>query len=139
MIARQAKAVWTDNLTDGEGHLESDSFFGTYSFASRFQSAGGISPEELIGNAQAGCYSMALAHELDEAGYTPVSVRSTAQVQFDPDALAIERIELRTEATVDGIDEQSFQDIARVAKENCPVSKALSATDIKLVEARLQP
>lgn len=137
MIVRKAKAVWTDNLEDGEGSIESDSFAGTYSFASRFEKGDGVSPEELMGDAHAGCYSMAVAHELDEAGYTPVAVRSTADVYFDPEALSIEIIELRTEATVEDIDEQTFQEIAEAAKDGCPVSKALAGVEIKLVGARL--
>lgn len=138
MIERDGTATWTGALEDGEGRLQSESLDAVYSFASRFEEGDGVSPEELIGDAHAGCYSMALAHELDEAGYTPISVRSTATVQFDADALAITGIELRTEATVDGIDEATFQEIAEAAKEGCPVSKALAATDITLVSARLQ-
>ena len=138
MISRKAEATWTGALEDGDGHLQSDALEASYSFASRFENSGGVSPEELIGNAHAGCYSMALAHELDEAGYTPVSVRSTADVNFDPEALSITKIELRTEATVDGINEQTFQDIATAAKDGCPVSKALAGTDITLVSARLK-
>ena len=137
MIARTAQATWTNTLTDGDGTVESDGFSGAYSFASRFEDGDGVSPEELIGDAHAGCYSMALAHELEEAGYTPVSVRSTAEVFFDPEALFIPKIELRTEATVDDIDEQTFQEIAEAAKEECPVSKALAGADITLVHARL--
>ena len=138
MITRQGQATWTDNLADGEGTIQSDNLKSSYSFASRFEEADGVSPEELIGDAHAGCYSMALAHELDQAGYTPVSVRSTAKVHFDPDALSIKTIELRTEATVDGIDEQTFQEIAEAAKDECPVSKALAGAEIKLVGARLE-
>jgi len=138
MIERQGKAVWTGGLEDGGGTIESDQLSTPYSFASRFENGEGVSPEELIGDAHAGCYSMALAHELEEAGYTPVSVRSTAEVHFDPDALSITKIELRTEATVEGIDEQAFQQIAEAATDGCPVSKALAGTDVKLVSARLQ-
>lgn len=137
MIVREAKATWTDTLEEGEGTLQSDSIDATYSYASRFETGNDMSPEELIGNAHAGCYSMALSHELDEAGYTPVSVRTTARVHFDPEALSIQQIELRTEVTVDDIDEQTFQKIAEAAKDGCPVSKALAGTDIKLVSARL--
>lgn len=137
MIVRKAQATWTDNLENGDGSLESDSFSGSYSFASRFEDGDGISPEELIGDAHAGCYSMALALELEEAGYTPVSVRSTSEVYFDAETLAIPKIELRTEATVDGIDEQTFQEIAEAAQKGCPVSKALAGTDIRLASARL--
>jgi len=138
MVTRQGKAVWTGGLEDGDGTIESDGLNTDYSFASRFENGRGVSPEELIGDAHAGCYSMALAHELEAAGYTPVSVRSTADVHFDPDALEITTIELRTEATVDDIDEQTFQDIAEAAKDGCPVSKALAGTEITLVSARLQ-
>jgi osmotically inducible protein OsmC len=138
MISRKTQATWTGALEDGDGHLESNALDASYSFASRFAAGDGVSPEELIGTAHAGCYSMALAHELDEAGYTPVSVRSTADVHFDPKALSITKIELRTEATVDGIDEQTFQDIAEAAKDGCPVSKALAGTEIQLVSARLE-
>lgn len=138
MIARKAQATWTDTLENGEGTVESDGFSGAYSFASRFEDGEGVSPEELIGNAHAGCYSMALALELEEAGYTPVSVWSTAEVYFDPEALSIPKIELRTEATVDDIDDKTFQEIAEDAKDGCPVSKALAGTNVKLVAARLQ-
>lgn len=137
MIIREAKATWTDNLENGEGTLQSDSIDATYSYASRFETGDDMSPEELIGNAHAGCYSMALSHELDEAGYTPVSVRTTARVHFDPEALSIQQIELRTEATVVDVDEQTFQEIAEAAKDGCPVSKALAGTEITLVSARL--
>ena len=138
MIVRQGQATWTDTLADGEGTIQSDNLESPYSFASRFEKGDGVSPEELIGDAHAGCYSMALAHELDQAGYTPVSVRSTAEVHFDPDALSIETIELRTEAIVEDIDDKTFQEIAEAAKDGCPVSKALAGADVKLVGARLE-
>jgi len=138
MIVREGNATWNGKLEEGDGSLQSESFEGAYSFASRFEEGDGLSPEELIGNAHAGCYSMALSHELDEAGFTPVSVQSTAKVHFDPDGLEISKIELRTQATVEGIGEQTFREIAEAAKEGCPVSKALSGTDITLVSARLQ-
>lgn len=138
MIVRQGRATWNDNLADGEGTVQSDHLNASYSFASRFEEGDGVSPEELIGNAHAGCYSMALAHELDQAGYTPIAVQSTADVHFDPDALAIESIELRTEARVAGIDEATFQEIAAAAKDGCPVSKALAGVDITLASARLE-
>lgn len=138
MISRKGQATWTDNLENGEGTIESRSFSGSYSFATRFENEDGVSPEELIGDAHAGCYSMALAHELDEAGYEPVSVQSTAEVHFDPDGLDITKIELRTEGNVEGIDEQTFQEIAEAAKDGCPVSKALAGTEITLTSAQLQ-
>lgn len=138
MITRKGSAVWTGGLEDGEGSIESDKLKTAYSFASRFENGDGVSPEELIGDAHAGCFSMALALELEEAGYTPVAIRTTSDVHLDPDALAISKVELRTEATVEGIDDPAFQEIAEAAKDGCPVSKALAGTEIKLVSARLE-
>ena len=137
MVTSHGEATWTDTLRNGSGTMESASFEGAYSFAGRFEDGPGVSPEELIADAHAGCYSMALAHELEEAGYVPRSVRTSAEVHFDPAALAITDIELRTEAQVENIDEDTFKEIAEAAKEGCPVSKALAGSNIELVAAEL--
>ncbi|WP_285518425.1 OsmC family peroxiredoxin, partial [Thermolongibacillus altinsuensis] len=89
-------------------------------------------PEELIGAAHAGCFSMAFANELDGAGYDPQSVHTDAAVSLDGETLSIESIELTTEASVPDIDEETFQEIADGAKSNCPVSKALAGVEITL-------
>jgi osmotically inducible protein OsmC len=111
---------------------------GQYSFASRFQGATGSTPEELIGAAHASCFSMALALFLERQGHTPVEIDTTATVYLDPQRLAIARIELETEAEVPGLAESEFQACAEQAKQNCPVSKALSGVDILLRSSRLK-
>lgn len=137
MITRDAEATWNGTLKEGVGRLRSKTLDLPYTFASRFGAGEEVSPEELIGNAHAGCYSMALALELGEAGHPPTSIQTTAHVHFDPEALAISKIELRTEAAVEGVDADAFRAIAEAAKEGCPVSKLLTGADIELVEARL--
>lgn len=140
MAVRTADAEWKGNLSGGTGTLrtETGAVDGSYSFASRFEEGAGTNPEELIAAAHAGCFSMALAHELDQEGHTPERVRTTARVHLDPGegGPPIRRIELRCEAVVAGVEEAAFQKIAEGAKEGCPVSQALSSTPISL-EARL--
>jgi lipoyl-dependent peroxiredoxin len=136
MPTRNANAVWNGNLQEGQGtmRLGSGAYEGPYSFRSRFQDGeGGTNPEELIGAAHAGCFSMAFANMLDGAGHTPERVQTAARVYLEPqeDGFAITRIELSTEAAVPGIDEQEFRRIAEEAKAGCPVSQAL-AVDIEL-------
>jgi osmotically inducible protein OsmC len=110
------------------------SYTGPYTFASRFENGDGTNPEELIGAAHAGCFSMALSNVLDGAGFTPNSVNTTAEVTLgeDDEGPAITGIKLVTEADVPNIDEETFQQHAEAAKEGCPVSKALAATNITL-------
>jgi len=134
MPVRNANATWNGALKDGEGSmaLGSGAFEGAYSFASRFEDGTGTNPEELIGAAHAGCFSMAFANELDGAGYDPQSVHTDAAVSLDGETLSIESIELTTEASVPDIDEETFQEIADGAKSNCPVSKALAGVEITL-------
>ncbi len=136
MAIRTACAAWEGNLKQGKGtmSLGTGGLEAPYSFAARFEDGSGSNPEELIGAAHAGCFSMALAHELGEAGHQPVRVATTARVhlQKSGDGFAIPKIELETEADVPGIDEETFQRIAQAAKQGCPVSKLLSAADITL-------
>ena len=141
MPVRSANAEWKGNLKEGNGHISSES--GAlkdlpYSFRSRFQEGGATNPEELIGAAHAGCFSMALANGLAGAGHTPEFVRTRARVHLDQveGGFAISRVSLKCEARVPGIDEGVFQEQARGAKEGCPVSQALGAIEIEL-EARL--
>jgi osmotically inducible protein OsmC len=118
--------------------LGSGGFEGPYSFASRFKDEPGTNPEELIGAAHAGCFSMALSHSLSEAGHIPDVIHTKAKVHIDQvaDGFKITTIELETEGVVPGIEEQEFLDLAGAAKEGCPVSQALAGADIKL-QARL--
>lgn len=137
MPTRTADAEWQGNLQEGQGHMRlgSGAFEGNYSFRSRMgDGAGGTNPEELIGAAHAGCYSMALSASLAGAGFTPTRVHTTARVHFHAveKGFEISPIDLETEAIVPGIDKATFQRIAQEAKTNCPVSKALAATPINL-------
>ena len=136
MPERTAHARWQGDLRSGSGVMElgSGAFKGDYTFASRFESGAGTNPEELIGAAEAGCFSMAFANALSKAGHVPQEISTTAVVSLGQEGAGfkIQRIELRTEGTVAGIDEGTFQKIAEEAKQTCPVSQALSATQITL-------
>lgn len=136
MPVRNAEATWEGGLQDGEGSVElgSGAFEGPYSFSTRFEDEQGTNPEELIGAAEAGCFSMALSMIMEEDGHTPERIHTTAAVeleQVDGD-FAITSVELDTEGSVPDIEEDEFVEYAEMAKENCPVSKALSGTDITL-------
>jgi lipoyl-dependent peroxiredoxin len=136
MPTRNAEARWTGDLLHGKGTMKlgSGAFEGTYSFGTRMQDQPGTNPEELIGAAHAGCFSMALTAGLGAAGFKPVHVATTAAVQFEKvgEGFKITRITLRTRAKVPGIDPAKFKEQAESAKRNCPVSQALSATPIEL-------
>ena len=136
MAVRTAEAEWQGNLLEGRGtvKLGSGAFEGRYSFASRMEDGPGTNPEELIGAAHAGCFSMALSAGLSKAGFNPTRVHTTARVHFQKvgEGFAITRIELNTEAQIPGIDQTTFQQQADGAKKNCPVSKALAGTEITL-------
>ncbi len=133
-------AVWEGELKGGKGSMKlgSGSYEGPYSFASRFETGKGTNPEELIGAAHAGCFSMAFSAGLGKAGFKPKKVSTTARVSLEnvAGAFQITTIELTMEADIPGIDEKTFQEQAESAKKNCPVSKALAGVNIKL-NARL--
>jgi osmotically inducible protein OsmC len=113
-------------------------FDGQYSYESRFEEGPGTNPEELIGAAQAGCFSMAFSADLAKAGYTPKRVQTRASVHLEKvdGRDTITRINLDTEAEVPGIDESTFQRIAEGARSGCPVSRALGGVEI-ILNARL--
>ncbi len=140
MPERTATARWEGGLQEGKGtmRLGSGAFEGQYSFSSRFEEGTGTNPEELIGAAHAGCFSMALSAGLERAGHPPTSVETTARVHLEraESGFRIERIDLTTAADVPGIDDAAFQEQAETAKKNCPVSQALTGVDIQLT-ARL--
>jgi len=119
--------------------LGSGAFEGKYSFASRFAEGNGTNPEELIGAAHAGCFSMALAAGLGRAGYQPKRVHTVARVNIEKTeaGFTITRIMLETEAEVPGIEQSAFQREAEEAKRNCPVSRALAAVSSIELSARL--
>ena len=136
MAVRTSEAEWKGNLREGQGTMKlgSGAYEGRYSFVSRFESGPGTNPEELIGAAHAGCFSMALSAGLSKAGFTPSRVNTKAKVHLEPveGGFGITRIELETEAQVPGIDATTFQQQAEGAKKDCPVSKALAGTQISL-------
>ena len=137
MPTRTAEAEWKGNLAEGEGQLKvgSGAFAGPYSFKSRFEEGqSATNPEELIGAAHAGCFTMALTAALSRAGIKPVRIHTTAHVKLEKigDAFSITQIDLDTEAEIPGIDDAKFQEYATGAKQNCPVSKALASTEISL-------
>jgi lipoyl-dependent peroxiredoxin len=140
MLVRTSTAVWEGGLRKGKGTMKIGKgvFDGSYTFASRFESGAGTNPEELIGAAHAGCFSMALALMLDQEGYKPKRITTTARVKVDKigDGYRIIGIDLDTEGLVPDIDEARFQEKAEAAKKGCPVSVALASVDIKLA-ARL--
>lgn len=136
MPVRSADAVWEGGLKDGKGNVKlgSGAFSGQYSFGSRFESGTGTNPEELIGAAHAGCYSMALSAGLGKAGFTPTRIATTAKVHINPvgDGFKITRIELICDAAVPKVDQATFNKIAEETKKGCPVSQALAGTQIDL-------
>ena len=140
MAISKARATWTGNLKEGKGtvkggggHLDAP-----FTFATRFEgAAGGTTPEELIGAAQAGCFSMFLAAQLSTAGFTPTSIETSATVHLGAGPL-IEKIELDTIAKVPGIEAALFDEKVAFSKANCPVSKALASVPEITLDARLR-
>lgn len=131
-MKRKASAQWRGSLKDGKGTISTDSGVLSdtqYSFTSRFAEGKGTNPEELIGAAHAGCFSMALSNELGAAGLTPDSIQTTATVTLDKTAagFAITAVHLDVAARVPGATPQAFEAAAASAKSNCPVSKLLKA------------
>jgi len=140
-MIRKAKAVWRGTGRDGNGHLSTDSGVlaeTPYSFKTRFENEKGTNPEELIAAAHAGCFTMALAFELQSAGYTPTELTTESAVTLEPDGkgFRISRSALTLRAQVPTLDEATFARMAGEAEKNCPVSKVLNATitlDAKLI------
>jgi lipoyl-dependent peroxiredoxin len=136
MPVRTADARWEGPLQDGRGTMAfgSGAFEGQYSFGSRFEEGAGTNPEELIGAAHAGCFSMFLSGVLGNAGHTPDEIATNARVHIDKvgDGFAITKIELQTRGRVPGLSAEEFQRHAEEAKEGCPVSRALAGVDIAL-------
>jgi lipoyl-dependent peroxiredoxin len=136
MAIRTAEAVWTGGLRDGGGLLavESGAFRGPYTFKARFEQGKETNPEELLGAAHAGCFTMALTAALGREKIVPEEIRTTAAVHLEPGAagFSIPRIELKTRARIPGMNPVHFAELAADAKKNCPVSKALSGVEITL-------
>ena len=128
MSVRTSSAEWKGTLKEGAGTMKvgNGAYEGPYTQASRFASGEGTNPEELVGAAHAGCYSMFLSSLLTKAGFTPTRISTIATVHLT-DGPTISLIELNTEAEVPGLTDADLQTHAQAAKEACPVSKALAA------------
>jgi len=133
MTTRTSSAEWKGTLKEGAGtmKLASGAYEGPYTFASRFESGKGTNPEELIGAAHAGCFSMFLSALLSKEGFTPTRIATTATVHLT-EGPTISLIELDCQAEVPGLGEDVFQDKAAAAKAGCPVSKVLAGAEIRL-------
>jgi len=133
MPVRDSSSVWNGNLKEGKGvmRLGSGMYEGPYTFASRFEDGTGTNPEELIGAAHSGCFSMFLAAILADAGHNPVRISTSAKVHLGAGPKIV-LIELSTVGEVPGIDAATFLEFAEKAKVGCPVSQALSAVEMKL-------
>lgn len=142
MAVQHAHAEWNGSLREGAGkmRLGTGAFEGSFTFASRFETGPGTNPEELIGAAHAGCFSMALSAALGRAGHTPTSIRTSAAVHLGTvnGGPAITQIDLETEGVVPGIDADTFRQFAEDAKKNCPVSRALAGVATVNLKATLK-
>jgi osmotically inducible protein OsmC len=140
-MIRKAKAVWRGTGRDGNGDLSTGSGVlaeTPYSFKSRFENEKGTNPEELLAAAYAGCFTMALAFRLQNAGYTPTELNTEAAVTLEPEGqgFRISRSALTLRAKVPNLDEAKFAELAKDAEETCPVSRVLKAAitlDAKLL------
>ena len=131
-MIRKAKAAWRGTGRDGDGDLTTDSGVldeSPYSYRTRFENQKGTNPEELIAAAHAGCFTMALAFQLQGAGYTPTELATEAAVSLEPEGsgFRITRSALTLQADVPGLDKETFERLAAAAEKTCPVSKVLNA------------
>lgn len=126
-MKRRATAVWNGSGKDGKGHLTTQSTVlnqTQYSFGSRFEEGIGTNPEELVGAAHAGCFSMKLAFNLQAAGFTATELKTDAEIVFEEGTIVASNLTLT--ATVDGIDNAKFEELVKDAEANCPISKLLN-------------
>jgi osmotically inducible protein OsmC len=140
MPLRKAHAVWEGSLKEGSGTMKFSTYEGPYTWSSRFEEAEGTNPEELLGAAHAGCFSMSLSSGLTREGFAPKWIKTTASVNLGRvDGKArILSIELESEAEVPGISNEKFLELAEAAKSGCPVSVALAGVEITLLARLIQ-
>lgn len=134
MSVRTAKSKWNGTLNDGQGTMNFSNYSGPFTFRSRFEEGSGTNPEELVGAAHSGCYSMFLAALISGEGLTPESVETTAKVHLGKDDVGpvITTIELDCQVKCEGLSQEKFQELSVAAKEKCPISRLVAAADIKL-------
>ena len=142
MITRRADARWEGDLKQGKGNIKlgSGAFEGPYSFGTRFEGAPGTNPEELLGAAHAGCFTMALSLALSQSGTPPETLHTDAKVQLrQKDGLpTITQIDVSTRAKVPGLDDATFQETANAMREQCIVSRALKGVETINLDATLE-
>jgi osmotically inducible protein OsmC len=143
-VTRRSQATWKGTVDDGGGRLAlgSGAFEGPFSLKARVEDVEkATNPEELIAAAEAGCFTMSLANLLSEAGHPPEELSTTAGVRLEQQdgRFSITKIELRTTGTVPGVSDEKFADLAREAKETCPVSRLLAAAEITLEATLASP
>lgn len=131
-MKRKASAVWMGGLKDGKGTISTDSGVLSetqYSFSTRFEEGIGTNPEELVGAAHAGCFSMALSAQLGEAGLTPdrISTKAAVKLEKTDAGFTVTEVHLDVTARVPGANKQAFESIANAAKAGCPISRLLNA------------
>jgi lipoyl-dependent peroxiredoxin len=138
-MARQAEAEWKGDLKGGSGKVKlgSGAYEGSYSFATRFEDKPGANPEELVGAAHAGCFSMALANSLATAGFPATSIHTKADVHLGKDdkGFLITKIDLTVDGVVPNVDDKTFQEHVEKTKVGCIISRALAATPITVKAA----
>ena len=134
MAIRNATAIWNGTLKEGSGKMKYGTYEGSYTFASRFEEGEGTNPEELVGAAHAGCFSMFLSALLSKAGFIPESIETKATVHLGrvDDAPKITNIDLSCQARVSGISHDDFVKYTEEAKKGCPISKLFTGTHINL-------
>ena len=137
-MQRTAQSIWNGTLAKGNGTMNFSNYSGPFTFASRFENGEGTNPEELVGAAHSGCYSMFLAALISGEKLEPESVETTATVTLDKDDTGpvVTTIELDCTVKCEGLSQEKFEELALAAKEKCPISRLLAAADIKL-NARL--
>jgi osmotically inducible protein OsmC len=135
MTVRNAKALWNGTLKDGKGEMNFSNYSGPYTFASRFENGEGTNPEELVGAAQAGCYSMFLSALISGEGFTPQSIETTAAVTLGKDDTGpnITDITLVCNVSCEGLSQEKFKELSVAAKEKCPISRLYAGGTANIV------
>jgi len=134
MSIRKANSIWNGTLKEGKGTMNFSNYSGPYTFKSRFEEGTGTNPEELVGAAHSGCYSMFLAALIAGEGLNPESVETTARVHLERDETGplITTIELDCQVRCEGLSQDKFEELSMAAKQKCPISRLVAAADIRL-------
>lgn len=134
MSERKATAKWNGTLKEGNGVMSFANYNGPFTFKSRFEEGDGTNPEELVGAAQAGCFSMFLAALISGENLSPEKVETTAKVTLGSDDVGpvITSIELNSVVVCEGLSQVKFDELAQTAKTNCPISRLYKGTEVIL-------